>query len=58
MTNRDKFIEVFKVDYIMESPSAACFLCTDEECKKTECKNCRFWNWWHQEFKTDEKEEI
>lgn len=57
MTNREKFEQVFHRRIEMpDTYSAACFLCPDEECRKTECDKCRFYKWWNGEFKEAENE--
>ena len=56
MTNREKFEQVFHRRIEMpDTYSAACFLCPDDECKKTECHDCRYQKtWWDEEYGKEE----
>lgn len=49
MTNLEKFEEVFGVRH-SEVPIGACFICPDDECKNTDCRNCRYKHWWQEEY--------
>ena len=51
MTNMEKFMKVFHIDYVDQKAISACFLCPDDECKKTECHDCRYQKtWWNEEY--------
>ena len=55
MTNMEKFMKVFHIDYVDQKAISACFLCSDDECKKTECHDCRYQKtWWDEEYGKEE----
>lgn len=55
MTNMEKFMKVFHIDYVDQKAVSACFLCPDDECKKTECHDCRYQKtWWDEEYGKEE----
>lgn len=55
MTNMEKFMKVFHIDYVDQKAISACFLCPDDECKKTECHDCRYQKaWWDEEYGKEE----
>ena len=45
----EKFMKVFHIDYVDQKAISACFLCPDDECKKTECHDCRYQKTWGDE---------
>jgi hypothetical protein len=47
--------KLFHIDYVDQKAISACFLCPDDECKKTECHDCRYQKaWWDEEYGKEE----
>lgn len=50
MTNKEKFEEVFKVEFT-EDVNMMCSIAPDSLCRSSSCDNCPYGNWWNEEYK-------